>query len=85
MSDSEDGKETKSTQTRYPYTNDGAALFLVAGSVALVALAATGNADMSTIPVEVRAAWIIGNTIAIAWLFGGGAVSAASKLVNGGR
>lgn len=78
--------DTKSTKTRHPYTNDLAALGLVFGTLFLMAAAMSGYADPSALPQDIRLGlWIPSVLIAVAWLFGGAAVDAATKVVNGGN
>lgn len=82
-SDPSDGS-TESTRTRHPYTNDAAALLIVAGGLALIGAASIGWSDLSTVPQDVRVAlWIPMTAVAVAWLFGGGAVKAANSLTGG--
>jgi hypothetical protein len=76
--------ETESVNTRYPYTNDVAALGLVFGSMAIMALGMVGWADLSAIPKDVRLAmWIPSVMVSVVWLFGSGAAKTAAEMVGG--
>ena len=78
--------ETTSTQARHPYTNDFAALFLVLSSMIIIGLSAYGALDLAAVPAEVRVGlWLPGFGVAVAWLFGGGAVKAYKHMTGGGQ
>lgn len=77
-------EETQSVQTRYPYTNDGAAGWIYLTTMLFIGLHGVGLLDLATVPLElVIGVWIPGFGIATAWLFGGGAVKAWQSM-NGG-
>ena len=81
---SEDDGETTSTQSRWWLTNDIAALVIVASSMVLIGLSAYGALDLTQVPAEIRVGlWLPGFGIAVAWLFGGGAVKAYQQMAGG--
>lgn len=71
----EDGT-TNSTATRYPYTNDAIAGWLVVSFTLLSGLHTVNVVDLTTLPGTVFAAWISFVGIALAWAFGPEAVKA---------
>lgn len=81
----EGGSDTDSTATRHWLSNDLAAGWLLVSTSALIGLDAAGLIDLAGVPTELRVAYLIPSAgIAVAWLFGGGAVRAWSK-VSGGK
>lgn len=72
--------ETESTSTRWQFTNDVLAGILVAFAVGLTAAYV---AEGQTIPMWLATADAVAILTAVAWAFGRGAFSAASKVVGG--
>lgn len=72
----EDDSTTDSTRTRYAYTNDLLAGWLVVSFTLLSALHTISVVDLTTLPGTVFAAWISFVGISLAWAFGPDAVDA---------
>ena len=78
MSDTDD--TTQSTQTRYPYTNDGIAVGYLLAFLILSAVGSRGIINLSALPVFWRTSLVLIALVPAAWAFGTAAVQAAAKL-----
>jgi len=78
MPDSDD--TTRSTQTRWAYTNDAIAIGYLAAFLVLSAVGSRQIIDLRTLPAFWRTALVLIALVAAAWTFGTAAVQAAAKL-----
>ena len=80
MSEDDSDDTTRSTQTRWAYTNDAIALGYLAAFIVLSAIGSRGLIDLRTLPTFWRSALVLIALVAAAWTFGTAAVQAAAKL-----
>lgn len=61
---------TDDSEVRHHLTNDGLAVVLTAGSLAMFGLASSGLLDLGLLPYEVLLAWMAAFVTAVGWTFG---------------